>query len=171
MLSREHSAVVIFNGDGYSEIWHKEARRRGLPDLRTTPEALPVLTRPDVIELLREPGRFVAGVNSRARQEIYAEQYCKDRAHGSQSCYPGLRKPLSSRQPCGYQGELAGNRKPRYARNRLRITGLSPWMKLANPSMPCRRTRPRWKRPWRLPGMLARGLPAAGIYTVTRSCR
>ena len=29
----EHSAV-IFNGDGYSEIWHKEARRRGLPDLR-----------------------------------------------------------------------------------------------------------------------------------------
>ena len=75
MLSRS-IARVIFNGDGYSEIWHKEARRRGLPDLRTTPEALPVLTRPDVIELYESQGAFVAGV-TRARQEIYAEQYCK----------------------------------------------------------------------------------------------
>ena len=30
---------IIFNGDGYSEIWHQEAERRGLPNYRTTPEA------------------------------------------------------------------------------------------------------------------------------------
>ena len=37
-IVEEHSAV-IFNGDGYSEIWHQEAERRGLPNYRTTPEA------------------------------------------------------------------------------------------------------------------------------------
>ena len=41
--------AVIFNGDGYSEVWHKEAVRRGLKDLRTTPDALVVLTDPEVI--------------------------------------------------------------------------------------------------------------------------
>ena len=40
-IVEEHSAV-IFNGDGYSEIWHQEAERRGLPNYRTTPEALMV---------------------------------------------------------------------------------------------------------------------------------
>ncbi len=80
----------------------------------------------------------------------------------------GLRKPLSSRQPCVTRANWP-QPQPRCAQS-TRITGLSPWMKLANPSMPCRRTRPRWKRPWRLPGMLARGSPRPG-YTVTRSCR
>lgn len=42
-IVEEHSAV-IFNGDGYSEIWHQEAERRGLPNYRTTPEALMVYT-------------------------------------------------------------------------------------------------------------------------------
>jgi len=35
---------VLFNGDGYSEEWHKEAAKRGLPNLRTTIDALPVVT-------------------------------------------------------------------------------------------------------------------------------
>ena len=32
---------IIFNGNGYSEEWHKEAAKRGLKNLRTTPDALP----------------------------------------------------------------------------------------------------------------------------------
>jgi glutamine synthetase len=36
---KEHKAI-IFNGDGYSEAWHKEAAKRGLPNLRNTVEAL-----------------------------------------------------------------------------------------------------------------------------------
>ena len=32
---------VVFDGDGYSEAWHKEAEKRGLANLRTTPDALP----------------------------------------------------------------------------------------------------------------------------------
>ncbi|MFN6049561.1 MAG: glutamine synthetase type III, partial [Planctomycetia bacterium] len=42
---------VLFNGDGYSEEWHKEAEKRGLPNLRTTTDALPVIVRKDSIEL------------------------------------------------------------------------------------------------------------------------
>src|SRR5690606_15255087 len=41
-VMEEHGAVV-FGGDGYSEEWHQEAEKRGLANLRTTAEALPVL--------------------------------------------------------------------------------------------------------------------------------
>lgn len=71
----EHSAV-IFNGDGYSEVWHREAKRRGLPDLRSTPDALPEFTRPEVLELYKKQG-VLNHEELRARQEIYYEQYCK----------------------------------------------------------------------------------------------
>ena len=74
-IMEEHSAV-IFNGDGYSEIWHQEAERRGLPNYRTTPEALLVYTSPEVIDLY---GRYkvLSRQELKARQEIYIEQYCK----------------------------------------------------------------------------------------------
>lgn len=39
---REHKAI-IFNGDNYTSEWHEEAQRRGLPNLKNTAEALPVL--------------------------------------------------------------------------------------------------------------------------------
>lgn len=71
----EHSAV-IFNGDGYSEVWHKEAVRRGLRNLRTTPEALTVFTEPEVLRLYEEQG-VLSRTELKARQEIYLEQYCK----------------------------------------------------------------------------------------------
>ena len=71
----EHSAV-IFNGDGYSEIWRKEAERRGLPNLLSTPDALPELTSPEVIELYEKTG-ILTRDELRARRDIYAEQYCK----------------------------------------------------------------------------------------------
>src|SRR5262249_11201646 len=45
---------VIFNGDGYSAEWHREAERRGLPHLRDTVEALPVLGAPQVIALFEK---------------------------------------------------------------------------------------------------------------------
>lgn len=74
-VMEEHSAV-IFNGDGYSEIWHKEAQRRGLPNLAATPDALPELTRPEVCALY-EGQRVLTCDELKARQEIYFEQYCK----------------------------------------------------------------------------------------------
>ena len=74
-VMEEHSAV-IFNGDGYSDIWHKEAERRGLPNLHNTPEALPVLQAPEVVELYERLG-IMRAAEIRARTEIYLEQYCK----------------------------------------------------------------------------------------------
>ncbi|MBQ1420950.1 MAG: glutamine synthetase type III, partial [Desulfovibrio sp.] len=71
----EHSAV-IFNGDGYSEVWHKEAVRRGLPNLRNTPEAIPEFVKPEVMELY-ERLHIMNSAELKAREEIYLEQYCK----------------------------------------------------------------------------------------------
>ncbi|GAB1409097.1 glutamine synthetase III [Desulfovibrionales bacterium] len=67
---------IIFNGDGYSEEWHKEAERRGLPNLRTTPDALPALTAPSSIALFTQYG-VLSEAELRSREEIYLEQYCK----------------------------------------------------------------------------------------------
>ena len=72
-IVEEHSAV-IFNGDGYSEIWHQEAERRGLPNYRTTPEALMVYTSPDVVDLYSRYS-VLSRQELKARQEIYIEQY------------------------------------------------------------------------------------------------
>ncbi len=74
-VMEEHSAV-IFNGDGYSEIWHNEAARRGLPNLKSTPDALPELTKPAVCGLYERAGVLTCE-ELKARQGIYFEQYCK----------------------------------------------------------------------------------------------
>ena len=52
----EHKRVV-FDGDGYSEEWHAEAEQRGLPNLSTTPDALPALIDPRRRGDLREVQR------------------------------------------------------------------------------------------------------------------
>jgi len=74
-IMKEHDPV-IFNGDGYSEAWHKEAAKRGLPNLKTTPEALPVLTTKPVIELFTKYG-ILTEAELKSREEIYLEQYAK----------------------------------------------------------------------------------------------
>ena len=73
----KESKKVIFNGDGYSEDWHKEAERRGLPNLKNTVDALPVIVRRDAIELFGKYRVF----NEReltARYNIFAEKYVKE---------------------------------------------------------------------------------------------
>ncbi len=74
-IMQEHDAI-IFNGDGYSEAWHKEAAKRGLPNLKTTPEALPVLSSKEVVELFTTYG-VLSEAELKSRQEIYLEQYVK----------------------------------------------------------------------------------------------
>ncbi|UMB72222.1 glutamine synthetase III [Mycobacterium paraterrae] len=69
----EHGAVV-FNGDGYSDNWQIEAAERGLPNLKTTLDAIPELIKPDAIELFEKYGVF----NERelhSRYEVRLEQY------------------------------------------------------------------------------------------------
>jgi len=74
-IMEDHSAV-IFNGDGYSDIWRREAERRGLPNLAATPDALPEFTRPEVVDLCDRYHIF-SKKELRARQEIYFEHYVK----------------------------------------------------------------------------------------------
>ncbi|TQK28127.1 glutamine synthetase III [Arthrobacter sp. SLBN-53] len=69
----EHGAVV-FNGDGYSENWQTEAAERGLPNLKTTLDAIPELITPEAVEVFEKYGVF----NERelhSRYEVRLEQY------------------------------------------------------------------------------------------------
>ena len=74
-ITKEHSAVV-FNGDGYSREWHEEAARRGLPNLKTTIDSLPVLQRPEVIALF-DKYKILTPRELHSRYEIGLEHYCK----------------------------------------------------------------------------------------------
>lgn len=69
----QHGAV-IFNGDGYSEEWHKEAAKRGLSNNKQTIDALPALTDPAVISMM-EKYHVLTARELQSRQEIYFEQY------------------------------------------------------------------------------------------------
>jgi len=74
-ITREHGAV-IFGGDGYSSAWHEQAvQERGLENLRTSADALPVLQRDAVRELFSRH-QVLSPVELQSRFEVYAEQYC-----------------------------------------------------------------------------------------------
>jgi glutamine synthetase len=70
----ELHGAVIFNGNGYSEEWHKLAVERGLANLRTTADALPVLKESYIEELFSKLG-VLSPVELASRFETYAEQY------------------------------------------------------------------------------------------------
>jgi glutamine synthetase len=65
---------VVFNGDGYSDEWHAEAAKRGLPNLRTSADALPVIKSVKVVELF-EKFNILSERETHSRYEVYAEQY------------------------------------------------------------------------------------------------
>ena len=73
-VMQKHSAV-IFGGDGYSAEWHKMAvKERGLANLPTSAEALPVLKEKYIEELFEKTG-VLSPVELKSRFEVYAEQY------------------------------------------------------------------------------------------------
>jgi glutamine synthetase len=65
---------VVFNGDGYTEEWHSEAAARGLPNLRTTLDALPELITDEAMELFDHYGVF-SHRELHSRYEVAIEQY------------------------------------------------------------------------------------------------
>ncbi len=67
---------IVFNGDGYSEAWVKEAERRGLPNIRSMVDAIPAMVTDTAISLFERFGVFTkAELQSRA--EIQYETYAK----------------------------------------------------------------------------------------------
>ncbi|QCX00864.1 glutamine synthetase type III [Aggregatimonas sangjinii] len=68
------SKRIRFDGDGYSEAWQKEAKRRKLSNNKTTPEALKVLTTKESLDLFKSM-KVMSETEVRARQEVELEAY------------------------------------------------------------------------------------------------
>ena len=67
---------IIFNGNNYSDEWVKEAKKRGLPNIRSTVEALRTFTDKKTVDLF-EKYKVLSKGELHARYEIYLEQYIK----------------------------------------------------------------------------------------------
>jgi glutamine synthetase len=65
---------VVFDGDNYAEEWHREAEKRGLANLRTTPDALPWLTEKGTVALFKKY-KVLSKRELEAREEVFTEQY------------------------------------------------------------------------------------------------
>lgn len=119
-IINEHGSI-IFDGDGYSDAWHKEAEfKRGLPNLRTTFDALPALVSEDAVELFTKYG-VMTERETESRYEVYMEQYVKTvtlEARLTAEIAKTLIYPAAVR----YQGELAG------AAANLKAVGIAPDM-------------------------------------------
>ncbi|OUP07718.1 glutamine synthetase III family protein [Anaeromassilibacillus sp. An200] len=67
---------IIFNGNGYSKEWEEEAARRGLLNLRSTPDALPLYTSEKNVSLFTRHGVYTVE-EMKSREEIGLEEYAK----------------------------------------------------------------------------------------------
>jgi len=65
---------VVFDGDGYSEAWHAEAEKRGLANLRTTPDALPWLVDKQTVAAFKKY-KVLSKRELESRLEVFTEQY------------------------------------------------------------------------------------------------
>ncbi len=71
---------VVFNGDGYSDEWQKEAAKRGLPNFKTVPEAIPHLRDEKNIKLFTDH-KIYTEQEVVSRSEIMLDNYCKIVSH------------------------------------------------------------------------------------------
>ena len=72
----KQSKKILFEGDGYSEVWANEAAKRGLSNFKTTPEALKARASKKALDLFAELG-IMNHVEVEARYEIELEEYTK----------------------------------------------------------------------------------------------
>ncbi|MDL2235784.1 glutamine synthetase III [Christensenellaceae bacterium OttesenSCG-928-L17] len=98
---------ILFNGNSYADDWRKEAEKRGLQNLASSVEALPVFITEKNIDLFTRHG-VLGETEIHARYEILLENYCKTihiEAATAQSMVRGQIAPAVTR----YLGELAGS--------------------------------------------------------------
>ena len=101
----EEHHTIIFNGDGYSDDWHKEAARRGLPNLKTTADALPALVSEDAAELFTKYG-VLNETELHAAYEVALEQYNMT-INVEANLTVEIAKTMILPAAVRYQGELA----------------------------------------------------------------
>ena len=85
---------IIFNGNGYDDTWIQEAtEKRGLLNLRTTPDAIQEILKPKNIEMLTTQ-RVYTEAELRSRYEIMLENYCKTVCIEAQTMSDMARKQI-----------------------------------------------------------------------------
>ncbi|MCF6292690.1 MAG: hypothetical protein L3J04_04765, partial [Robiginitomaculum sp.] len=70
---KDHRAIV-FNGDNYTQEWQDEAQSRGLPNLRSTPDAIPALKGQKIASMFKKY-KVLTKLELESRIEIFAEKY------------------------------------------------------------------------------------------------
>lgn len=101
----KESKKVLFNGDGYSEDWHKEAEKRGLPNHRNTIESLPVIVRKDTVDLFAKYKVYNAK-ELESRFNILCETYVKTiQVEAKLTVFIGKNQILPA--AIRYQGQVA----------------------------------------------------------------
>jgi glutamine synthetase len=66
--------AIVFDGDGYSDAWHKEAEKRGLLNLPTTPDALPWIVNKQTVDTFKKY-KVLSKRELESRYEVFVEQY------------------------------------------------------------------------------------------------
>ncbi len=117
---------ILFNGDNYTEAWHKEAKKRGLLDLKTTPEAHEEVKEKKVIELF-ERQRVLSKNELLSRFAIYMEQYEKT-IHIEASIALTMARTMIIPVAVLYQRELAENLE-HLKKNKLASKGITKLFK------------------------------------------
>ncbi|MGB2630089.1 MAG: glutamine synthetase III [Candidatus Omnitrophota bacterium] len=100
---------ILFNGDNYTEEWHKEAEKRGLSNKKTTLEALEVMKDKKTEELFGKHSVLTKG-ELESRYEIYKEQYEKT-IEIEAECALTMAKTMIIPAVLEYQNELASTIK------------------------------------------------------------
>lgn len=96
---------IIFNGNNYSDDWKKEAKKRGLPNLMTAPEALKSLVKTENIKLF-EKYKVLSSRELKSRYEVYEEAYEKS-IHIEAGCALNMARIMILPAAVRWMGELA----------------------------------------------------------------
>jgi glutamine synthetase len=96
---------VIYNGDNYTEAWHAEAKKRGLPNLKSTPESLAVMYGDRVVKLFEKHG-VLSKRELLSRNEVYMHTY-KAVVRLEANCAVTIAKTMVLPVVVDYQKELA----------------------------------------------------------------
>ncbi|MFA5261210.1 MAG: glutamine synthetase III [Candidatus Omnitrophota bacterium] len=111
---------VIFNGDNYTEAWVKEAALRQLPNLKTTPEALATMGKPEVAALFERQG-VLTKKELASRNDVYLEAYNTTIDYEAKLAVD-MVKTLIMPAVFNYQEELADSIKATEAINKFKST-------------------------------------------------
>ena len=101
----KESMKVVFNGDGYSQEWHDEAARRGLPNLKNTIDSLPTLVDRKSVDLFAKY-KVLSERELMSRYNIFSEGYAKTLNIEAQTML-GMARTMILPAAIRYQGQVA----------------------------------------------------------------